>query len=142
MTEKSHPPLLLQLLFGEQAQAAAQTAGERLLCWAKAFDQWLLERETHYHPKMKKDCILAWKGFFGFTAKAPWEIDKRDVLAWANSLLDSGRQPTTIRKRLTWLSMFYHYCAEKGVNGGLQSDQADEPLNPYPPNSQKLTLSI
>jgi hypothetical protein len=44
---------------------------ERLWRWAVAFEAWLEERRTGFHPNVGFDSHLAWSEFLAFTGKPP-----------------------------------------------------------------------
>jgi integrase len=109
-------PELMRLMFGEQAYTMQATAGERLLRWAEAFEAWLGEREANFGRSTRSMAQVSWREFLAFQGKPPWEVKEQDVLAWEHKLEGQQLRPSTINQRITALSKFYDFCAERGVD--------------------------
>ena len=86
-------PELFGMLFEDNAAAAWASAGERMLRWAAAFDDWrCIRKRTRSKPVVCRD-RLAWHEFLGLVKKPPWELDTSDVQAYVDHSLEGGMKP-------------------------------------------------
>jgi len=117
MTDPSQEPLkLYRMIFGEKAEAAAASSGERLRRWAEAFEDWLVERgRLHRKDAVKMSCTI-WEKFLSLIAKPPWEASPGDVEAFAGHLRERGLKDNSISSYISILSTFYDYCAAQGID--------------------------
>jgi hypothetical protein len=93
-------PALPLLLFGQQASEHWPLAGEPLLSWAAAFDEWLdwLGRERGRHMRQRR--WHAWADFLAFCSRPSWEVSRADLEGWAALLAARGLLYATILKKL------------------------------------------
>jgi integrase len=125
-------PELMRMMFGEQAYTMRATAGERLLRWAEAFEEWLAEREANFGRSTRSMAQVGWREFLAFKAKAPWEMEERDVLAFEKELERRQLRPSSINQRITALSKFYDFCAKRGVDAAWSSQAGYNPAKRVP----------
>ncbi len=109
-------PPLIRFIFSNQAENVAATAGERLLRWSAAFDEWLEERRVLLNEDMCSKARRAWRDFSQFHGRVPWEIAEKDVLGWVDALNARGYTPSTVNQRVHAISGFYQYCYEHQVD--------------------------
>ncbi len=50
MEEKNKVPMLLEFLFGEEAETVQRGASPRLMRWGEAFDEWMAEQGRRCKP--------------------------------------------------------------------------------------------
>jgi integrase len=104
-------PLLITYIFGHEARLVYATAGERLLAWAQAFEDWLVERETKYDKKtFVGTAKKSWREFYKCNKSMPWEITENDVVRFARELNKTNASAVTKSRRLLDLSKFYEFC--------------------------------
>ena len=114
MTDEQKIPLLIQYLFGKQADKAWRSASPRLRLWARAFDDWLASRRT-----TKDTCYqsqLAWKRLLEERGKLPWELQPADIrqhLAWMEAQCYA---PRTMANSVGFFSRFYEWCEAHQVD--------------------------
>jgi integrase len=130
-------PELMRMMFGEQAYAMQATAGERLLRWAEAFEAWLAEREANFGRSTRSMAEVGWREFLAFLSKPPWEVKERDVLAWEHKLEEQQLRPSTINQRITALSKFYDFCAERGVDQAWNERTGYNPAKRVPRRKER-----
>ena len=78
MAEKHKTRLLLEFLFGENAETALRGASPGLLAWAEAFDEWMAEKGAKYTKSTTKQAKLAWRRLLGITRRDDSALGKRD----------------------------------------------------------------
>jgi integrase len=130
-------PELVRMMFGEQAYAMQATVGERLLRWAEAFEAWLAEREANFGRSTRSMAQVGWREFLAFLGKPPWEVTERDVLAWEHKLEGRQLRPSTINQRITALSKFYDFCAERGVDQAWSERTGYNPAKRVPRRKER-----
>jgi site-specific recombinase XerD len=130
-------PELVRMMFGEQAYAMQATAGERLLRWAEAFEAWLAEREANFGRSTRSMAQVGWREFLTYLGKPPWEVKERDVLAWEHQLEGQQLRPSTINQRITALSKFYDFCAERGVDRAWSERTGFNPAKRVPRRKER-----
>jgi integrase len=118
-------PKLYRMIFGEKAQAAAASSGERLKRWAQAFEDWLIERGRLRRKSAVKESCNNWEEFLALIAKPPWEASAEDVEAFADHQRERGLQDSSICSYLSVLSTFYDYCARQGIDAEFREDAWD-----------------
>ena len=130
MEGENKVPLLLEYLFGEDAEAAQRGTSERLLVWAEAFDDWLAERRANYSPSTALQSRLAWqrllmdprtgKSGAGSSGRCgagmPWELGEGDIQAHVEWMESEGYAPSTICYALGYLANFYNWCDERQID--------------------------
>ena len=116
MDEKNEMPMLLRLLFGERAEMALRGASERLRRWARAFEDWMEERERNYKPVTSKQARLAWQRLLRHSGKMPWELERADIEQHADWMQAEGHAATTIYNNLGILASFYRWCSERQID--------------------------
>jgi len=116
MNEEHKPPLLLEFLFGENAEAAQQGASGRLLVWARAFESWIAGRGAKYTPRNTRQDKLAWRRLLQACAKMPWELEQGDIQAHASCMETEGYTAGTIASELGLITNFYAWCCERQID--------------------------
>jgi integrase len=137
MESSKEIPELMRMMFGEQAYPMRATAGERLMCWAEAFEAWLAEREANFGRSTRSMAQVGWREFLAFNAKPPWEVEERDVLAWERELEGRQLRPSSINQRITALSKFYDFCARQGVDEKWSSKPGYNPAKRVPRRKER-----
>jgi site-specific recombinase XerD len=137
MESSKEIPELMRMMFGERAYPMQATAGERLRCWAEAFEAWLAEREANFGRSTRSMAQVGWREFLAFQAKPPWEVEERDVLAWERELEGRQLRPSTINQRITALSKFYDFCATQGVDEKWSSKAGYNPAKRVPRRKER-----
>jgi integrase len=113
----SEIPLLISIIFKEEAQRVYAFAGERLLAWAKAFDEWLVEyRQIYMNVSALGKAKKSWSEFYTVVKVMPWEVTEKDVKDYAKVLEKIRLAPMTKNRRMTDLSKFYDYCHKRQVD--------------------------
>jgi integrase len=107
-------PILLQLMFGEAAPVSLESASERLLTWARAFDEWLETRKTN--KNMYNASHLAWKQILALVRKPPWAMTRVDMELYLAWLEERQLSQSTIRHQFVYISTFYGWCSEKAID--------------------------
>jgi integrase len=107
-------PILLQLMFGEAAPVSLESASERLLTWARAFDEWLETRKTN--KNMYNASHLAWKQILALVRKPPWAMNRVDMELYQAWLEDRKLAQSTIRHQFVYISTFYGWCSQKAID--------------------------
>ena len=81
------------------------------------------------------DDLRAFAAFLGLSEEAfrPSEPDTSDVKQWMVDMLDNGRSPRTVKRRLSALRSFYKYLLRQGlvkrdITQGVITPKADQPL--------------
>lgn len=106
MSESEKQLELLKLFeLGEGA-----VAGERMMRWAEAFEDWMEERRSKFSRNVGGESHAAWREFLAFTGRPPWEADVPDLEAYIEALRKRKLWPATIKVRLAGLTKFYEYC--------------------------------
>ena len=116
MADDHEIPTLLVYLFGDGAGQVERTAGERLLRWSRAFDDWLAEVQQEHTDRTWCSVRRAWQRFLGHSKKLPWEITPVDMQAFIASLEAGGLKPSSINRFITDLSKFYRWSASHGID--------------------------
>jgi integrase len=137
MVDGKEVPELMRMMFGERAYTMRATAGERLLRWAEAFEEWLAEREANFGRSTRSAAQVGWREFLAFKAKAPWEMEERDILAFEKELEKRQLRPSSINQRITALSKFYDFCAERGVDAAWSSQPGYNPAKRVPRRKER-----
>ena len=121
---------LIQMIFGEQAEAARKLAPERLLRWDAAFERWLSAAQTKGSSKYHHSKI-AWQDFLALLHAPPWEAQESDVRAYYSWLVERNASAATISKRLSRLASFYRFVhADLGEEGAVY-DPTENVKRPY-----------
>ena len=122
METENKPPLLLELLFGEAAQAARQGASERLLRWCAAFDEWLAELRRSDRRGAAGQALNAWRQLMQQGRKPPWELSHEDLEQHAAWMLAQGYAAGTIRNYMADIANFYRWCSARRVDEACPPD--------------------
>lgn len=77
--------------------------------WAEAFSLWLESRNAESTRRAYK---AAWKSFFEFSGKQPWEVKRTDILRWVNDMQAHGLAAKTIQLKTVALSSFFEYATK------------------------------
>jgi integrase len=113
----SEIPLLISYIFKEKAKRVYASAGERLLAWAQAFEDWLVEHgRTHADTSAINKAQKSWSEFYKTVKVMPWEVTEKDVRYFAEELEKIGVPVLTKSRRMADLSMFYDYCHKRQVD--------------------------
>ena len=97
-----------------------------------------LQTEKRYSPRTVgeyRDDLVAFSEFLGVT-DSPLDanrVDETDVRLWMVKMLDEGRSPRTVRRRLSALRSFYKYLLRQGlvkrdVTQKVIAPKTDKPL--------------
>jgi len=81
------------------------------------------------------DDLRAFAAFLGLDEEAfdPNKPDTSDVKTWMVDMLDNGRSPRTVKRRLSALRSFYKYllrqgCVRRDITQGVIAPKTDQPL--------------
>lgn len=81
------------------------------------------------------DDLRAFAAFLGINEAdfKPGEVDTSDVKQWMVEMLDQGRSPRTVKRRLSALRSFYKYLLRQGltkrdITQGVIAPKTDQPL--------------
>jgi integrase len=113
MSVEDSTPTLLQLLFKDSAATASQTASERLLKWAQAFDGWLAGARD---PATRRSYLLAWRQLVELLGAPPWKVTRADIERYRDWLAGQGYADRTIHNHLRNIRYFYEWCSRGGVD--------------------------
>jgi site-specific recombinase XerD len=114
MPESPHIPVLLELMFGEAARLSMKSASERLLMWARAFDEWLDSRKENKH--LYNDSVRSWKQLLELVQKPPWSMTRADIEGYRAWLEARKLAPRTVRYHITYISTFYEWCSRGPID--------------------------
>jgi hypothetical protein len=120
MEDGNKVPLLLELLFGEAAEAAQQGASARLMLWGRAFDRWIAERGQFSTPSPIKEAKIVWKRLLRERGKMPWELDESDIEQHKAWMETEDYAPTTIYNALGVIGIFYRWCDERQIDPQIE----------------------
>jgi integrase len=113
----SEIPLLISFIFKEEAESVYAFVGERLLAWAKAFEEWLVEYgRTRADATVVSKARKSWREFYKVVKVMPWEVTEKDVRYFAEELEKIGVPVLTKSRRMADLSKFYDYCHNRQVD--------------------------
>ena len=97
-----------------------------------------LQTEKRYSPRTVgeyRDDLMAFSDFLGLNGKPlnANDVDESDVRLWMVKMLDDGRSPRTVRRRLSALRSFYKYLLRQGlvkrdVTQKVIAPKTDKPL--------------
>ena len=121
MEEQGKPRELIRLMYGEQAEAMNEVAGERLRRWAQGFDEWLGKMVGKTGLRLRKEARLSWRYFTQSYRGAPWAASTADVERWMEQLLQRGLGIITVRHHLRNASFFYKFMGENGRDPELEA---------------------
>jgi integrase len=116
MPESDTIPILIQFLYGEYAAAVLPASSERLLKWARAFDEWLRERKLSKNQGLYPHARLGWKYLLNLVRRPPWEIGPADIEGFRDAMLEQGSAHNTVRAELFRISDFYEWCGRRGID--------------------------
>ena len=115
---------LIDFIFGSRAREVQQTAGNRLLRWAHAYADWLVERETIGNRNILSISRCAWRDLLSFRPKLPWEFQAVDIEQWFDQLEQKHLSASTINRRLEAISSFYRFCLQHEIEKEALLDPA------------------
>jgi integrase len=115
MPDTKPVPILLEMMFGESARVSVKTASERLLAWAKAFDEWIESRKGG-SKGMVNNLLRSWRQLLELTGKPPWEMTRADIVSYRAWLEDGKLAPSTVRHRINTISVFYNWCSRRATD--------------------------
>jgi integrase len=121
MEEEEHIPILIKLLYGEQAGLAAQSTSGRLRRWCTAFEAW----QGTFPEYRRRRITHPWRELLSSRQKMPWKITEEDVEKYLAGLEQRGYVGRTIHERRRYLERFYDWCGQHGVN-----EEKGERFNP------------
>jgi site-specific recombinase XerC len=104
------------MMFGGNSALAHQTASARLLRWCQAMDGWLAERQRTCAERTYRGSKTAWRRLLSRLGKTPWEIEPEDLAAHIAWMGVSGYAASTIKSEVGTLSVFYDWCAQRGID--------------------------
>jgi integrase len=117
LVEEDKAPLLLELIFGEEASTAWREADERLLFWAEAFEEWLAERAAIYKPGTTKQAKLSVRRLLRNQNKIMlWELKQEDMEGHRDWMAAEGYAASTIYNDLGVLANFFRWCDERRID--------------------------
>jgi len=126
-------PLMLRFLFGEAAETARRGAGERLMRWCRAYEDWLGERKERYGEDTVKQSKMAWRRLLqkrlpgerqrlpGERQLMPWELREADIEGHARWMQAEGYSPATISCALGIIANFYRWCNERQIDAECEA---------------------
>ncbi|MCK5315908.1 MAG: hypothetical protein KAJ53_12325, partial [Anaerolineales bacterium] len=126
MEEEEHIPILIKLLYGEQAGLAAQSASGRLRRWCTAFEAW----QGTFPEYRRRRLTRPWHELLSSRQKVPWKITEKDVEEYLAELEERGYVSRTIHERRRYLEWFYEWCEQQGVDG--KNGQGFNPVKHVP----------
>lgn len=94
--------------------------------WARARDLWLASRKTE---NTRRAYARALDDLLEAAGKAPWEIEREDVVAWVDGGHRRGLSDATLAQRTAGVMSFYRFVCDEYRPG--------RPLLPYNPTAGK-----
>ena len=117
-------PHLLDLLFGEAALASLHTASPRLLLWAAAFQDWLMDIKSR-NVDLYKASLLGWKRLLQLSRLPPWAITQAHLFEFRQWLEGQGLATSSVAKNLFVIHSFYRWSGRH-----LHDPQVPSGFNP------------
>jgi site-specific recombinase XerD len=108
-------PKLPPILTGQDTPAIRERVAGFYVSVAEIFERWL-ERRPSYHTKRSyRTDVLGFIAFVGIRwPDESWQLLQatvQDVLSWRDCMIELGRAPKTLNRRISSLSSFYKYLA-------------------------------
>jgi integrase len=94
---------------------SAESASERLLAWAGAFDEWIESRKGG-SKGMVNNPLRSWKQLLELVGKPPWDMTRADIVSYRAWLEERKLAPSTVRHQHQHISVFYNWCSQKAID--------------------------
>ena len=109
-------PLLSDLISSERKDNLSREERERLLLWSQVFEEWLNIRKKTVTKSVHGRSIKSWIDLLDFSQMLPWEITTEIIRDWIVFLSKNELAVSTIRVKITDVSIFYEYWIEQGLD--------------------------